>query len=397
MSAIFFYGPKDEYGFLSQWYESPFSDSEGREFACAEQYMMFAKAELMGDGERAALILSATHPGDMKRLGRQVSPWDEEKWVAARSDIVEEGNFLKFSQSSSLLGELLATGSRALVEASPRDRIWGIGIGVKAAKAGAAWRGRNLLGEALVRVRERLRSSRRSRLAIDCGGVLSEFDTDAGDLVDRISKGAPTMECVKAVSTLVKLFGSENVFVLSKCRKKLRHATAAFLSNRLADGSENFYAATGLLPRNVVFCARRSGGSSAGLRFKPIDEVVDDCPFVPGPRVAVPDDVGKGCVAKVLGLTHLVDDRVDCLTSFWREGVEGEEKAVFLFGSTTTSRAVPGVPIRACPKGWSDVLGHFDQSPAEEESPGSEEPPESETPPNKRSKNKGCRVQSAAW
>lgn len=145
---------------FSQWTPSRFV-VEGEAFGCAEQFMMAAKARLFGDEATRARILAATEPGEQKALGREVSGFDQATWERERFGIVVRGNEAKFAQNPAMLAALLATGERRLVEASPYDRIWGIGLGATDPRAldPAEWRGLNLLGQALEEVRRRLRVS----------------------------------------------------------------------------------------------------------------------------------------------------------------------------------------------------------------------------------------------
>lgn len=143
---------------LSQWYPSEFR-AEGETYRWAEQYMMAQKALLFGDQAVFRQIMEAKNPGQCKKLGRQISPFQAETWDAHKSRIVEAGNLAKFSQNPELKEFLLNTGDRILAEASPYDRIWGIGLAAqdKAAQNPLLWPGQNLLGFALMEVRDRLR------------------------------------------------------------------------------------------------------------------------------------------------------------------------------------------------------------------------------------------------
>jgi ribA/ribD-fused uncharacterized protein len=145
-------------GSLSQWWPAPFMVDE-LAFATAEHYMMWRKAMLFGDSPVAAQILTVGHPSEAKALGRQVSGFDDATWNAHRFEIVTAASAAKFSQHPDLRGFLLATGDRVLVEASPRDRVWGIGLGAshEYAEDPRQWRGLNLLGFALMRARATLR------------------------------------------------------------------------------------------------------------------------------------------------------------------------------------------------------------------------------------------------
>lgn len=142
---------------LSQWWMCPFQ-VDGVEYSCAEQFMMAEKARMFRDQEMLANIMEASHPKEMKAYGRAVVSFDKEAWDKTCYEIVKRGNYAKFSQNPELLHFLLATKNRILVEASPRDRIWGIGMG-KAnpdALCPLKWRGKNLLGFALTEVRDQL-------------------------------------------------------------------------------------------------------------------------------------------------------------------------------------------------------------------------------------------------
>lgn len=143
---------------LSQFYAAAF-ELGGERYATAEHWMMAEKARLFGDAQQRRAILHSVDPDEAKRHGRRVRAFDEERWAAARWDIVVAGNEAKFGQSSALRSFLLGTGERVLVEASPLDPIWGAGVGRTDPRAPdpRRWPGENLLGFALMEVRERLR------------------------------------------------------------------------------------------------------------------------------------------------------------------------------------------------------------------------------------------------
>lgn len=142
---------------LSQWWPAPFT-VDGVEYLTAEHWMMAAKARLFGDAEAQARVLAAPHPHAAKAAGRQVRGFDEAMWREHRFGIVVEGGLHKFGAHAELRAFLLATRDRVLVEASPLDRVWGIGLAADDERAPepARWRGGNLLGFALMEVRERL-------------------------------------------------------------------------------------------------------------------------------------------------------------------------------------------------------------------------------------------------
>jgi ribA/ribD-fused uncharacterized protein len=133
----------------------------------AEHYMMYHKALLFDDSEVATQILEAVTPIEVKALGRQVKNFDEEIWNENRYRIVKEGNILKFTQHLDLREKLLATKGKMLVEASPRDRIWGIGYGAKNALANKERWGLNLLGRVLVEIRDEMLDDQGDEAAVE--------------------------------------------------------------------------------------------------------------------------------------------------------------------------------------------------------------------------------------
>ncbi|MEV7287462.1 NADAR family protein [Streptomyces sp. NPDC093252] len=144
---------------LSQWRPSPFV-VDGVRYATAEHWMMAGKDRLFEDPEAERQALTARHPAEAKKAGALVRGFDEAVWRRERLRIVTEGNVHKFASDPALRAFLVGTGSRVLVEASPMDRIWGIGLpaGDPAVQEPEHWRGLNLLGFALMAARERLRA-----------------------------------------------------------------------------------------------------------------------------------------------------------------------------------------------------------------------------------------------
>ncbi|MBK3569046.1 NADAR family protein, partial [Streptomyces sp. MBT62] len=136
---------------LSQWWPSPFT-VDGVTYATAEHWMMAGKARLFDDEAALARVLAAGHPSEAKKAGRLVGGFDEETWTRERFGIVVEGSVHKFTADEELRAFLLGTGDRVLVEASPVDRVWGIGLAADdpAAEDPERWRGPNLLGFALM-------------------------------------------------------------------------------------------------------------------------------------------------------------------------------------------------------------------------------------------------------
>ena len=121
--------------------------------------MMWAKAILFDDSATAEKIMLAKTPKEIKKLGREVSNFDQAVWNENKLEIVIKANYNKFTQNGELLKQLLATGDRVLVEASPWDRIWGVGLGVDDPDVydRDKWKGQNLLGQALMAVRDMVR------------------------------------------------------------------------------------------------------------------------------------------------------------------------------------------------------------------------------------------------
>lgn len=142
---------------FSQWYYSPF-EVAGITYKTAEHYMMAKKAKLFGDLDTEAKIIASNDPGAAKQFGREVRNFDDKVWVSHRFEIVVEANIEKFGQHTELKEFLLNTGDRILVEASPVDKVWGVGLTAddSAVENPNLWKGLNLLGFALMEVRERL-------------------------------------------------------------------------------------------------------------------------------------------------------------------------------------------------------------------------------------------------
>lgn len=159
MQIICFHNPNEENGYLSNWYMSPFT-ADGIRFSSMEQFMMYRKAVAFGDRDRAAQILDTEDVGRIKELGRLVSGYDDNYWNGIRQIVVYEGLYAKFSQNEELKRLLQATGKAVLAECAVKDRIWGIGLSMDdpGRLDRRKWKGQNLLGYALMMVREKLRA-----------------------------------------------------------------------------------------------------------------------------------------------------------------------------------------------------------------------------------------------
>ena len=143
---------------FSQWWLSSF-EVDKVTYKTAEHWMMAKKAELFKDDKILEKILQAKSPAEAKKFGREVKNYNETLWLAARFDIVKEGNYHKFSQHTELKNFLLNTKDRVIVEASPVDAIWGIGMAGdhKDVLNPAKWKGLNLLCFSLMEVRDELK------------------------------------------------------------------------------------------------------------------------------------------------------------------------------------------------------------------------------------------------
>lgn len=157
MKVICFHNPDEENGYLSNWYLSNFM-VDGISFSSMEQYMMYKKARCFHDDEIAGQILMANDVAQIKALGRMVSNYDDHYWNGIRQMVVFEGLYAKFLQNAELKEQLMKTGDAVLAECAVKDRIWGIGLSMKDPDRYERdkWKGQNLLGYALMMVREKL-------------------------------------------------------------------------------------------------------------------------------------------------------------------------------------------------------------------------------------------------
>lgn len=159
-SYLMFWNPDPSVaaGRLSQWWPAPFT-VDGMRYPTAEHAMMAGKARLFGDDDALARVLGSDDPAEAKAAGRAVRGYDTSTWSAHRYDVVVAANVAKFGQDPDLRRYLDSTGDTVLVEASPEDRIWGIGLAADDERAASAarWPGLNLLGFALMDARDALR------------------------------------------------------------------------------------------------------------------------------------------------------------------------------------------------------------------------------------------------
>lgn len=157
IKIICFHNPNEENGWLSNWYLSPFT-VEGVAFSSMEQYMMYEKAVTFGDFDMAQKILTEEDVSKVKQYGRQVTNYDDVVWNGIRQIIVYHGLLAKFSQNQELGRKLKETGEAVLAECAVHDKIWGIGLSMQDTNRFnmQKWNGQNLLGFALMQVREQI-------------------------------------------------------------------------------------------------------------------------------------------------------------------------------------------------------------------------------------------------
>ena len=142
---------------LSNWFPAPFT-IDGVTYPTSEHHMMAQKALLFGDQDIFEQIVAADSPGKVKSLGRKVKNFSDDLWVRKRFEIVLEGNLAKFSQNPALMTFLLSTKNCVIIEASPLDKVWGVGLAADDPKIEnpTLWEGENLLGFVLMETRERI-------------------------------------------------------------------------------------------------------------------------------------------------------------------------------------------------------------------------------------------------
>lgn len=161
---ICFHNPEEENGYLSNWYLSEFT-VDGIKFSSMEQYMMHEKALLFQDQEAVEKILQTDNVAEIKALGRAVQHFDDKVWIKVREEIVYRGVREKFRQNPELAENLEKTGEEIIAECAVKDRIWGIGLSMKDENRHCIdrWRGQNLLGKILMRVREEIKHQKKEQ------------------------------------------------------------------------------------------------------------------------------------------------------------------------------------------------------------------------------------------
>lgn len=155
MTIVCFHNPDEENGYLSNWYLSEFT-VEGVRFSSMEQYMMYKKAMMFKDAAITEKIMATDNVSEIKAFGREVSNYNDTVWSGCRQIIVYNGLLEKFRQNTELKERLLSTGDAMLAECAVKDKVWGIGISMNDPDRldVEKWQGSNLLGFALMEVRE---------------------------------------------------------------------------------------------------------------------------------------------------------------------------------------------------------------------------------------------------
>lgn len=230
---VFFWGHVDRKGdvgksCLSQWYMCSFM-IEDVYYNCAEQYMMAEKARIFGDEDIWQQIMASYEPMTMKKLGRKVRNFNDYVWKKNCQEIVKRGNFAKFSQNPNLRKYLLDTEDKILVEASPKDTIWGIGLTEDDSEAcnPRLWKGENLLGFTLMDVRDMLMGDvEENRYNIE--KALQMWTMGAGNSARRFNNEDPMPSKTK----IAQVFGNplsmyisipQNYFITAKQMNVIRY------------------------------------------------------------------------------------------------------------------------------------------------------------------------------
>lgn len=205
---VFFWGHTDRKedvnkSCLSQWYMCSFV-VDNVSYNCAEQFMMAEKARIFGDDDTWQQIMASYDPMTIKKLGRKVRNFNAYVWKKNCQQIVKRGNLAKFSQNQKLLEYLLGTGDKILVEASPKDTIWGIGLAEDASEASnpRLWQGENLLGFTLMEVRDMLKGRFGMSPEDDVKKALLMWTMGAGNSARRFNNEDPMPEKTKVAKPM---------------------------------------------------------------------------------------------------------------------------------------------------------------------------------------------------
>lgn len=222
-TEIYFYKLTDRFGYMSNFYKCKFTDADGIEYNCSEQYFMYKKCITFDSGnvELLEAILSEKSPTKIKNYGRQVENYEESIWSEKRYNVMLEGLRLKFSQNINLKQKLLETGLKTLYEASKRDNIWGIGFyDIDAVVRDKSEYGSNLLGKALMDIRTELNVIEVEELKIPGLFYVSDIKTDTSTIISELDKLEWTPLTNSANSRVVQHYGYKYDYVSRKIDQK---------------------------------------------------------------------------------------------------------------------------------------------------------------------------------
>ena len=157
VDAVYFHKPEEPYGFLSNWYLSDI-EVDGQQFTSTEQYIMFRKCMILGDTDAAQQVMATNDPAEQQMIGQHAKCYNDAVWSGLCQVVAMRGLLAKFTQHDDLRQWLLSTGNAYLVECARTDRRWACGIGLKddARHDITKWKGRNILGFALMEVRNQI-------------------------------------------------------------------------------------------------------------------------------------------------------------------------------------------------------------------------------------------------
>jgi hypothetical protein len=157
-NVVCFHSPDDENAFLTNWCHTPF-EVDCIKFDSMEQYMMYTKAKLFDDKEIMGKVLKTTDFGEVKALGRKVRNFDDRTWNEYKEGLIYKGLYAKFTSTDELKQKLLATGNKILTECAVKDHIWANGVSIKSEDRfyPVNWRGQNILGKLIMKVRGNIR------------------------------------------------------------------------------------------------------------------------------------------------------------------------------------------------------------------------------------------------
>lgn len=275
-------GTETDKSCLSQWYPCSFT-VDGQTYNCAEKYMMAEKARIFRDYDTEEKILQASNPEEIKRLGRRVRNFNEFYWVVVSYDVVRRGNMAKFSQNPELLSFLLSTKGKILVEASPYDKIWGIGMKACAkANNPENWQGTNKLGFILTEVRDTLSNTPQEVKEVVAKATQEVKEVVAKPEPPKEDKG--NMGSYKGI-----IFNSVNVELLAgELGRKVKenNIRTAVVSRKTKTECKKFLKQKGISVDVVI------GGKDLDTRYKQYGKPMPDSLFVAAAKMYLkPDEV----------------------------------------------------------------------------------------------------------